>query len=58
MATPSGFHVGMSYSAVKEKYAYGKKIVRKGRTFYQHDCLQIYVDQQDVITEIALVMDI
>ena len=58
LQTPSGFHVGMPYSALTKKYKSGKKIVRKGRTFYQHDCLHFYVDEQEMITEIELITDI
>ena len=57
--TPSGFHVGMPYTAVTQKYAPGKKKTnrRDGRTYYDHG-LRFYVDQKNIITEIALISDI
>ncbi len=58
LQTPSGFHVGMPYTAVTNKYQSGKKIVREGRTYYQHDCFHFYVDRQEMITEIELRLDI
>ena len=57
--TPSGFHVGMPYSAVTRKYAPGKKRTntRDGRTYFDHG-IRFYVNGQNIITEIAFYADI
>lgn len=58
--TPSGFHVGMPYTAVTQKYAPGKKKTnrRDGRTYYDHGLMLFYVDHKNIITEIVFFVDI
>ncbi len=61
LSTPSGFTVGMPYSAVAEMFGEERKITRQGRSIYSYSTdrggfyrLDFYVDNADTITAIQV----
>ncbi len=61
LSTPSGFKVGMPYSAVAEMFGKERKITRQGITFYGYapdrggwNNINFHVDDKDIITAITV----